>query len=161
MDLNAVDLLVDALIEHQLQTAGRWTNVVPHLLATAILLPTADMERRRVLFAYCLIASLGSGTTDAVARILYADERTTIERDISYWVERFEAAFPLMPAWGQARQRPILALLSRMRGSISAADSVDDDQETQDDDQETQTEAVDGADRSGDGEPPEKVAEHE
>ena len=65
MDLNAFDLLVDALIEHQLQLADRWTNVVPHLLATAALLPTSDMERRRVLFAYCLIASLGSGTTDA------------------------------------------------------------------------------------------------
>ena len=32
-----------------------------------------------------------------MARILYADERKTIERDISYWVERFEDVFPLMP----------------------------------------------------------------
>jgi hypothetical protein len=154
MDLNAVDLPVDALIEHQLQNAGRWTNVVPHLLATAVLLPTQDMERRRVLFAYCLIASLGSGTTDAVARVLYADERTTIERDISYWVERFEAAFPLMPAWGQARLRPILALLSRMRGSITAAELAAEDQETQ-------TEAVATDEQSGHGDPTQNDAEHE
>jgi hypothetical protein len=154
MDLNAVDLLVDALIEHQLQTAGRWTNVVPHLLATAALLPTQDTERRRVLFAYCLIASVASCTTEAVARVLYADERTTIERDISYWVERFEAAFPLMPAWGQARLRPIFAMLSRMRGSIASAELAADDRETQ-------TEAVASDEQSRDGDPTRNDAEHE
>jgi hypothetical protein len=128
LDLTALDLLFDAIVEHQVQTAGRWNELVPNQLASAVLRPTGDLERRRLLFAYCLISSLASATVDALARILHSEARTTLERDISYWTIRCELMFPELPAWGQARIRPVLALLSRMRGNPRAAgtESIDE-----------------------------------
>jgi len=129
IDPSALDLLFDALVEHQLQIAGRWAQLLQNLLASAVLRSTSDLERRRVLFAYCLIASLASGTVEALARILHSDERTTLERDISYWAARCDGIFPVLSAWGQARMRPVLALLSRMRGNLEEVepDGIDED----------------------------------
>ena len=141
LDLTALDLLFDAIVEHQLQAAGRWNELFPNLLASAVLRPTGDLERRRGLFAYCLISSLASATVEALARVLHSEERTTLERDISYWTIRCERMFAELPAWGQARIRPVLALLSRMRGNFHAAgpesiDESENDAVTEDGDME-------------------------
>jgi hypothetical protein len=118
IDSVALDVLFDALVEHQQQHGGRWAQLLPNLFASAVLRPTGDLERRRLLLAYCLISSLAGGTVEAVARVLHAEDRMAFERDISYWRARCNGMFAILPAWGQARLRPVLALLSRMQGTL-------------------------------------------
>jgi hypothetical protein len=123
LDPLALDLLFDALIEYQLQQGGRWAHTLPRLVASVALDPEVDPERRKLLLAYCVIASLAGGTTDAVAGFLHSDQRTLYERDLAYWRLRCAAVFAVSPAWAQARLRPLLAMLSKMQGNLQVNDA--------------------------------------
>ncbi len=148
IDPTALDLLFDALEEHQQQRGGRWVDFLPNLVASTILRPTCNLERRRVLLAYCLISSLAGGTVEAIAGILHSEKRPALERDISYWRAQCEDLFALLPAYGQARLRPVLAILSRMQVNPITSDTDEEPcvDETAPEDPGPKIEQVEGPD---------------
>ena len=117
INLQALELFLDALIETQLQEGGRWTHVLPHQIAVVLLDPTCEYERSRLLLVYAIIASLADDSTGAVARILHSENRVRLEQDLAYWLRYFERIFVSASPWAQSRLRSILSLLSFMQGN--------------------------------------------
>ncbi len=112
-DPYVIEALLDALIEHQVQRGGRWKSTLPHLVASALLAPVCERERRRLLFGFCIICSISSGTVSALDRVFQSDARLDLEADIMLWCRRLVGLFNSGLPWVQARVRPVLASLSR------------------------------------------------
>jgi hypothetical protein len=112
LSLGALELFCDALFELLHRHGGRWRTSLPHILASGALDPSNEPERRSLLLAYSVLFSIAAGTTGAVTRILLAEDRHHLARDLDYWRYRLEELFGVCSPWAQSRIRPVLAQLS-------------------------------------------------
>ena len=109
----ALETLADTLIEYQTQRAGKWASSIPHLFASVILESDCDAERRRLLFAFCVVCSINAGTVSALERVFRSEARWSLEREIRYWARSCEDLYSYGLPWVQSRLRPVLCSLSR------------------------------------------------
>lgn len=108
----SVELLCNAAIQLQLtDPSHEWRSYLPHFLALTCEDLAADRERKRVLFAYTVVASIAVDSVSAVERLLTGAHRRDYQEFVEKWRERIERLTPLAPAWIAARLRGMKAVL--------------------------------------------------
>ena len=113
MDMNALDLLLDAVLELQVQNGGKWHTQLPHILAIACKNAYADEERRRLLFLVTAVSSLCSDTVSAIRRLLQGRGSQRFLDEVAGSREQIESLRDVAPPWVYARARQILAALAK------------------------------------------------
>ena len=111
-EAQSVELLCNAAIQLQLaDPAHEWRSYLPHFLAMTCEDLAADRERKRLLFAYTIIASIAVDSVSAVERLLNGIHRRDYEPFVEKWRERIERLTPVAPAWIAANLRGMKASL--------------------------------------------------
>ena len=110
-DEQTVELVCTAAIEIALHDSERdWRTYLPHFLAIACE-ESQQEDRKRLLFAYTLVASLATDSVSAVERLLKGEGRRDYEEYVSNWRKRIEDMTPVSPAWISSKLRGMKSIL--------------------------------------------------
>lgn len=113
--VNGSDELVELVCSAAIETTFRdsdhdWRSYLPHFIALSCE-DAKQQDRKRLLFAYTVVASVASSTVSAVERLLAGENRFAYQDFVSKWRERIERVTPVAPAWIAARLRAMKCVL--------------------------------------------------
>jgi hypothetical protein len=107
-----VELVCTAGIELQFHDPRpEWPHFFPHFAAIACDEVTCSDERKALLFAVTLVASLAAEGTSAIARLLLGAHRHAFKDLVTLWRQRIEKLTPVAAPWAAAKLRGLKAEL--------------------------------------------------
>jgi hypothetical protein len=107
-----VELVCSAALELECVDNGhQWREYLPHYFALPCVQAGIDRNRRQLLFAYVVSASLTANSVSAVQRVLTHSMQLDLVDLVQKWRERIEHAAPIVPPWIGAKLRALKSIL--------------------------------------------------
>lgn len=107
----ALDTLLQAFLEMQLQEEDRWNYSLPHILAISANELSDDENRSGTLALYTVFCSLNVDAVGAIERLMVDSNDQRLTDLIKRWRDIFDAAKQFAPQWVRTRHRELAVLL--------------------------------------------------